>query len=378
MDPAVTNFSLIFGENQAGPTYPLLSSLGIKKSKAARQQRLKPLSNKYIVLNFFRTNQILAALLYLPYMLPFLAAPWFVPAAKNEAMAAGWLYDRLFGNYANNSTSNSLLVGLSIFILAILVTQLVINRQLDRISTLFAGLFFILFSCSGLSYLNFSPALPGMLFLLLSIRELMSAYKKYAPVKKFFNGGLWLGVAAFFSPAINLLLFWELLLLQRVRTNRQAMDVPAFLLGWLSPNIILGSWLYWQGSFSTFWQQQFVSLYAFQLPPAKTWMHIELMALIVAAILLLFFYRFSLLKKEIGKKRIINSLYELIGFILLIALFFPAAGIPFLQLAAIPLSILFALIFSQIRPQTAEGLHLMMYISVLFALYAPLFKGTIY
>ncbi len=329
------------------------------------------------MLNFFRTNQILAALLYLPYMLPFVAAFWLEPFGKKPSMQAGWLYDLLFGSYADGPIWNRALFIFFLFALALFTTQLVINRQLDRTFTLFPGLFFILFASASVSWIHFSPMLPAMFVLLLSIRELMSVYKKYTPVKHIFNGGFWLAIAAFFLPPINLLLIWEFLLLQRVRTNRNAMDIPSFLLGWLTPNFILGSWMYWKGNLHGFWEKQFAPLAQFRLPSSGQITQIEVAVLLVACLFLLFLFRYSLIKREIGKKRIIGSLYELIAFITLIALFLPAADIAFLQLAAIPVSILFGLIFSQLSTQTAEGLHLLLYFSALFALYSPLLKGTI-
>ncbi len=323
------------------------------------------------MLNFFRTNQILAALFYLLYMLPFLAAVWFEDGASWQKYSSeGWLFQVLMAGWGSSTMSNLLLCALFLFFTALLLSQMVIDRQLDRILTLFPGLFFILTACAMPGHLHFSAMLPAMLFFLLSIWQLLKVYKKYAAVINLFDAGFWLGVASLFVPQFSLLLLWEWLLLNKLRAPMKTRDLLGLTLGWLSPNFILGSYLYLQGSLSDFINTQFTQPLTPQINGTNALWSAEWLTITVSAVFLLFFFQTPFKKKEIGKKKIIQAFYELLVFIVLITIFFPA-GTGFLQLAALPLGVLFALTFSQWPAQTAEGLHLMLYIAGLFLLYAP-------
>ncbi len=326
------------------------------------------------MLNFFRTNQILATLFYLPYMLPLLGANWLEkPPAEKPFGTEGWLYQQLMTSWGNNTWSDTLLFAFFLFFTATLLSQMVIDRQLDRNLTLFPGLFFILTACAMPGHLHFSPLVPATLFLLLSIWQLLKVYKKYATTINLFNAGFWLGIAGLFMPLLNLLLFWEWLLLGKLRAPLKKRELLGLSLGWLSPNFILGSFLYGQNRLQEFVQAQWSRPLQLHLPTKQQVFSAEWIPVITILALLLFFFQTPFKKKEIGKKKIIHSFYELLFFIFLITLFFaPHSGL--LQLAALPLGLILALTFSQWSSQIAEGLHLILYIAALFLLYAPFVK----
>ncbi|GEM_PF-2529791 len=333
-----------------------------------------PTTELTTVLSFFRTNQILASLLYLPYLLPFLLANWLNKFhAEKPAETGGWLYQHLMASWGSHTLSNSLLTALFLFLTATMLSQMVIDRQLDRSITLFSGLFFLLTASAMPGHLHFSPLMPAMLFLLLSIWQLLKVYKKYASTINLFDAGFWLGIASLFMPLLSLLLIWEWLLLSKLRTPLKTRDLIGLSLGWLSPNFILGSFLYTQNKLGEFLHTQWSALFHFTWHSKQHLFSSEWIFPISTLLLLFFSFQTAFKKKEIGKKKIIRSFYELLVLIALITLLFsPDNGL--LQLTALPLGIILALTFSQWPTQTAEGLHLVLYIAALFLLYEPFLK----
>ena len=310
------------------------------------------------MLQVFRTNQILVALLFVPYLLLLRVGHWWnnptapLPDDPGAGIGAEWLRAGLPGADALWTT-----VGASV--LAFLIAQTVINNRLNGTLTLFPGLIFV-FLCALLPVFRpVSPALVASYFLLAALGEAFSLDQKKALDVRVFNLGLWLGVAGLFHPSLLLLAGWGVVALS-IFQRADLRSVLVLLSGLLLPFWLVGVGYFLRGNLSDFLAAQFAEGFGF-LHFAEgydrfRWIRIGVFAASLAVVVFGLGGYFQ--KKVIVVQRKISITLWLLGGLVAVAPFQENLGHGHLLLIAVPLSMLLSQNLLRLPTRWSEALHI--------------------
>jgi hypothetical protein len=322
------------------------------------------------VLQLFKTNQILGAVLFIPYLGLFYSVNFLNIAERIEPAATPALFSLEYQDwppYAVHLTAFFLVI-----LQAVLLTLLVNANRLNNESNLFPGLFFCLFAGIIPEFMYPSPALLANTFLLLGLIELSAVYKMPVASARLFNVGLWISLASlFYFSSIWLLVFafWGASTL-RAFNIREPFTI---LLGAITPYLLVGTVFYVTDRLPEFWEAQFYENFRFaDLHDAGD--QILFVKLIVFALLTLIsliasggYYQ----KKIMPAQKKITLLYGLLLFTGLSVLGQGQADITHWLPACLPLAVFFSMSFSVMPARWAEVVHLLMLAAGLFMAYSP-------
>jgi hypothetical protein len=301
------------------------------------------------------------------HVAPFLISDNWEPAGAG--LWAKWIY----GAVGTKGIWPQVLALGCLLVQALLLINLDIRHKLSHNATLFAGVFLVLSSSVALPLLRLSPVYFANIPLLLAAGALLKTYRRSEVAGELLNAGFYIGIASLFNPAYLLFLFWIFIglnLLRGLSLRERAMT----LAGTVSVYIILGTWYFWNNALDTFWRVQFregLGFWSFQRGNIYTYIHVGLMLLIV---LLVIVWRGQIISRKIMQvQRKIDIFYWglLIGAIVV-------ACQPSIQedhlLVIMPFVGLFmGMQVSELKPNVAELLHLLLVAVVLFLQFRPLF-----
>ncbi len=171
---------------------------------------------------------------------------------------SAWFYaglDILFGR----STFGYALIGtVLLFVQAIIFNTLLLRRDflLDR--GYVPAMLYVFFGSISFDYLNVSPILLSLTFLLLVLREIFTLTENTHD-QTLFTIGLYLGIATLFHLPSSIFLFWVSIGLGVFRSTsfRQHLLV---LFGFAFPILLLALYFFWNDSFIDFIVQYFNSI----------------------------------------------------------------------------------------------------------------------
>ena len=325
------------------------------------------------MLALFRTNQLLTSVLLLFYLGALHGYAFFNPVELgNIPMGIGmeWIY-HLVGKSGWLANLFSILV---LFTNGFLLNVLVSEQRFAKEVNLFPGLFYCLLSSAFPNFLALLPVHLANTFLILVLFEMLSIYRKPSCADRIFNIGFWISVASlfYFSYIVFLLLaIISLTIFRAFRLREQFMVI----IGALTPYILVGTILFLTDQFPALIQQHFWANLAF-LPLLNIQLEKHLPELIFFSIILLVVltsYGLYMSRKNIEAQKKIDLIYW--GILISAFSLFIQTNIPIWQLLFLApfLGIFLALTFENLGNQTAEVLHILVLLGILFIQYQGFF-----
>lgn len=324
------------------------------------------------MLRIFQTNQILGAVLFLPYLALFYAANFLaeLPVPSSQTAVLSNLLADAMGGWPE--TSLRLFALLLVFLQAILIVTMVNSNRLNNDSNLLPGVFFCLFACLSPELMYPSPALVGNTFLLFALMEVMAVYKMPMAEGRLFNAGFWIGVAGlfYFSALIFLVfVFWSISTLRAY--NMKEFIVAVF--GVFTPLFLTGTVFFLIDRLPEFWELQFAQNMTFldfqhnQEPLFFVELGVYVLLVLIALLGSNSYYQ----KKIMQVQKKITILYGFLLFTGISVLFQGRVDITHWLLACIPLAAFFSMSFTSMPSQWAEVVHLLMLVAGLAMAYSP-------
>lgn len=325
------------------------------------------------MLSIFRTNQLLAGILILGYAL-FLHLPDFwqsaIPVQAMPGLGNAWVTSWLSG-----ATMFTLpLVIALLFVQALLANGIIFAHRITSPPNLFPGVFVVLLGSLLPVFHEYSGYLFANVFLLLSLRSYLKAFRINNAADHIFNTGFWMGVAALFVPTYLIFLLAYSAMLPILKSGKFR-DQLILLIGALLPLYLVGIAYYWYDMLPVFWEQQWHT--AFSLPQTITWSKIPFLTnvvMIALLVILLSSRRHYLAKTKMDVQIKIDILYWLLL----------GAGLSIWWLmpwnmqqwqALVPIAgILLSFNFTKAKSQTAEAWHLVLLILLFYLNFASVLK----
>jgi len=324
------------------------------------------------VLQIFKTNQILAAVLFLFYLglfyasslLPPLPIPNATPGIFSQLIAdgiAGW------SNLAVHIFSLLL-----VFFQAVMITILVNDNRINSESNLLPGLFYCLFASMVPEFMHPSPVLMGNTFLLFALIEVMGVYKLPNASGRLFNLGFWISIASlFYFSNIGLLIFaiWGTSILRAYNMR----DQITILLGAITPYFLTGTVFFLLDRFPEFWEVQFLNNMAFLdiQGPSNSLSYVKLALFSIMVVVVLLSSSSFYQKRIMQVQKKVSLLYGFLIISGLLIIFQSQVDISHWLIPAIPLAIFFSISFSNMPTQWAEVVHLLMLAGGIALAYSP-------
>lgn len=330
------------------------------------------------MLNLFRTNQILAGVLLLPYVILLYASTFVFPSEQVVPENGGILSDIVYNWLENRVLLSNIIAGLLLWLQSFIINGIVIRHRLQNDLNLFAGLFYILLSCCLPDFRYLSPVLMGNTFFIIALSQILDAYKKTPVADKIFNVGFWLGVAGLFYFSFTYLVLWGIIGIATLRAFRLK-EVFQLLSGLVLVYFLTGTYFYWTNSFDYFSEVQFgrnLAFWDFNIEDVKTYSIKGGVIAVLIIITLLSFNKF-ISKKVMQVQRKISVIYRTLFVLFLTLLFQKNIGVEHLLMFMVPLSFFAAVYFTDMRKSVAETLHLLVLVAILAVGFSPLFGNIL-
>ncbi|HJW28169.1 MAG TPA: hypothetical protein VJ508_02850, partial [Saprospiraceae bacterium] len=256
-----------------------------------------------------------------------------------------------------------------VFIQAAIVNRLYIKQSMIGEINLFPGLCYILFTSLHPSFISFSSLLLANTTLLIGLSYLFDILKKEHQEENRFMVGWWMAASALiYSPYYVLFLFG--LISMSILKTLKIKDIFQYLTGYISPFLI--SWfvhIILQGNLHASFLDAFNT---FGIPEISTLNNIaDIITISILGLLLLVSilgYGQIIARKNIHAQKKIDSMYALVFFSLIMALFPLKLTVHFLLVLVIPLSLFVAIVLRLIRhPAIAESIHFILFVSAIIA-----------
>lgn len=324
------------------------------------------------MLRIFQTNQILGAILFLPYLALFYGSTWL--ARITEPVVQPGILSYLAGEAMADWSRQSLhlfSLGLVLF-QAIMLVVMVNGNRLNNDSNLLPGVFYCLFASMVPEFMFPTAVLLSNTFLIFALIELMAVYKLPVAAGRLFNAGLWIGVAGlFYFSSLFLVVFviWGVSILRAYNIG----EFVVVLLGLITPLFLAGTVFYLIDRFPEFWDIQFSQNLAFldfdSSPGSLFWLKTIIFVILILVALLSSTALFQKRIMQVQKK--ISILFGFLLFSGLIVLFQGQVDVSHWLIACIPLAAFFSMTFSAMPSQWAEVVHLLMLAGGMALAYSP-------
>ena len=190
------------------------------------------------MLSLFRTNQLLASVLLIPYALLLHVGYWLVPlteAAPIHGIGSFYLQQWLGQHPVWMPT---VVIGL-LFIQGVLANLFMFDHRLGPDINLFTGVFVVFLGSLIPLFLPFAGYHVANIFLLLALLALMQVYKVNHAADHIFNTGLWLGIASMFQVQYLVFLLAALVGLTLLRKS-SLREQLILTLGAFTPWLLVG------------------------------------------------------------------------------------------------------------------------------------------
>lgn len=272
----------------------------------------------------------------------------------------------VFQNITNPLTQN-ICANVLIFIHALIINQIFIKHKFSKEITIFAGLFYILYSSLITDNNLLSNVLIANTFIILSVKYILDTYKTTQSVAFIFNAGFLIGFSTlFYSPYFAFIPFGIIALIQL--RSFKIKEKLQFLIGVFVPYFILFTYRYWEDI--DFVDLDFVKDMFFRLPSLKLDGYIVFYAsvaiILLCVLMTLFNYGNYISKKSIQSQKKIDIVYWVMLFCLISYLIFNSIDTSHLITLAFPLSILIGISVSDSKNKLFFELFHILIVSLIF------------
>lgn len=249
------------------------------------------------------------------------------------------------------------------------------EQRLAREVSLYPGVFYILVTSSSIYFQALNGLVLANTFLLLALWELMRTYRRPSCADRLFNVGFWIGIAGFFYFSANLFILWALPALNLLRAFKLR-EWLTVVVGWLTPVLLLATWLFWNDSLGLLLQEHVGQNAGF--PVFRTIGSLEeiftLSVFFVLLVVVLLSYRSYVVKQNIQVQRKVSTLFLALFVGLLSLLVQSQVDVRHLLILAIPISILLSFNFIDMSGRLAGWLHFIWFLTlILFQVHTVFF-----
>ena len=318
------------------------------------------------MIKLFNSNKILVSVLYIPILLLLTGIDFqqgsIIPSTKDLNLVAGFILKPF---YAIPILYQYIITVVVIFIQLMLLTYISTKHQLQKSTNLLVGLFYIIFLAFMPQTFLLNEGILANFFIIGSIDQVLESYKKHKAYGNIVNAGLFIGLASLFSPILILLFIWAFIGILRLRSFKGTERLLLFLAS-LIPYYLLGSWLFFNGNFTEFFNKQLLSpfgpLKLLQLEQKEL---ITILMLIAASIVLIFNFRNYMIKRNMVVQRKISNVFFLFMLSLGLKFFLGLSVANYTILLAIPMSIFSAILCQMGNYKWAELVTILLIANVL-------------
>lgn len=318
------------------------------------------------MLEIFRKNIFINSLLLLPYIFLIRIGTLLMPQSYGTDEISGtYIHDYIFNNLENPLMMN-IIAGILIFIQALIINHIFLNQKISRESTLFPGVFYVLFVSLIADTSGLTPILIANTFMLLALNNTLNTYKNIRAIPQIFNAGFMIAMASvFYIPYFIFILFGILSLLQlrsfKIREKLQ------FLIGAFTPYFLIFTLRYWYDL--PFIGIEFLNDMFFRWPEISMDQplieYIAITLILILALSCFVFYGNIVAKKAIQSKKKIEILYWYMIFSLIAYLVFNTKLEEHILSLAIPISLLLGILSSESKNKIFfELLHFMLIVII--------------
>jgi hypothetical protein len=311
------------------------------------------------MLSIFKTNQPLANVILLVYLLVLRASTFIHPLAIS-LRPNGLLTDWMFLELGSSSAWSYFAAFVLVFIQAVSINLLLSRFRLDNDVTLLPGMFYCLITSLFPDFLTLSSILLANTFLIFSMFSVFGIYKNEKTSTGIFDAGLWLGVACLFDFSYVLFMFWGFVglgILRGIRLNEFLM----YIIGFFVTFFLFGVYLFWIDKLPLL-ANHFFSNYSFlkvQIQPSlPLYLKLGIMGALLLLVLLMSGQFFS--RKTINAQKYVSLVYWLLIFSGLTILIQSGLEVTRMLVIALPLAVLISMAFKKIGSGTAEALHMLL------------------
>lgn len=318
------------------------------------------------MISLFRKNLFINSLLLLIYTALIRSAGFFVEYAR--AYSENSVVFNLINYLIPSHRVETLISILLVFIQASLINFLVNKNNYDRASSLFPGVFYVIFVSIIPEFLGMSPALISNTFIILALIQISRLYKKHKPTKFIFNVGWLMGLAIVFYVPNLIFVIGTIIGLFSIRAQNFK-ELFQMISGMLLSLFLFAALCFLIGRMDVFMEHFKVNLNIYR-PDDSTFFYV-FGAILTWAIYLTIQNRNLVLKKSVVVSKNINLLY---WFLLLSAMLFFVGLNQYTQykflLITTPLSILTGLYFISLKSKwVPELIHLLLLTLLAFVHY---------
>jgi hypothetical protein len=222
------------------------------------------------VLSIFRTNQVLANIFLIVYLLVVRGGIFINPTSALPVAQGIWSYEVLNFITLQPGTAHYITLAL-IFFQAVGVNLIASRFRISEEITLFAGLFYILLTSMIVETNQPSAALFATTFLILILFILFDTYRNSVSASSIFNLGLWIGVGSLFQFVFGIYLFLAVIGMAVLRSYALK-EMLMLLIGLFTVYFVVGFAYFYFDAFDIFWNQQFKANIAyFHIVSPNTW-----------------------------------------------------------------------------------------------------------
>ena len=325
------------------------------------------------MLNLFRTNQLLFSVFLLFY-----AALLHIGAAFDLApppsLPNGALSHALWPLLLQQPWLPPIAAVLLLFMQAWLINIYVHRHRLAPEINLFPGVFLVLAGSAVPEFLNLTPYHFANVFLIIALFNLTATYKTPSAADMIFNTGFWIGLAALFQADYLWMLLPAIAGLGILRARRIREQLMLFI-GALTPFLFASFAFYWFNQWPNFIELQFLKAYS--LPYQTAWPNeLEDIAglTLLAGILLVVLLRYGRysFKMVIDVQKKIDLLFWILLAGGLATFTCPLLSQVHWLIALVPVGLLLGLLFTYMPRRSADAVHLVLLVIILFLQLWPL------
>ena len=323
------------------------------------------------MLSFFKSNNPAVVIFYIIYLVLFRVCFAFTTTDTNFVFEHREpLSVLLFGflkNFSAYQTISMVLAAILCFVQALLINGIVNDNKILSKKNYLPGAVFIIFASFFKESLLLTPASVALTFLLICAARLFSLIRKEKAYGDVFDLGFLVALAAlFYFPSVLFILFAFIgLAIMRPFNYREWLIVP---MGFLSPFLLVFTYYYWNDK-EAILLADIANLHPTGWLVRTALEHTDRLmigAIAVCTVVCLFLLPNSLYSSLIQVRKYANALvvFVVLGFVA--AALEQTIHLSHLVLLALPLSVITAMVFMQIkRNWLAEVMHIILILLVL-------------
>lgn len=268
--------------------------------------------------------------------------------------------------YVGDPLAQNIFANILIFIQALIVNYIFNQHKLSRESSLFSGVFYVLFVSLIPDVSGLTPILIANTFMLVALMYILNTYKNIQAAPQIFNAGFMIAVASFFYIPYSVFILFGIVALLQLRSFK-LVEKLQFITGVITPYFLIFTWKYWYDL--TFIEIQFIGDIFFRLPEISMdqplIVYIAIAVILLTAMASVAFYGTVVGKKAVQLKKKIEILYWFMVFCLTAYLIFNTDLSEHLLSLAISVSLLVGILSSESKNKIFyELVHLLLIIIV--------------